>query len=160
MKSSDLELVFCLGFTTAGKRLPEVVSFPCPDLLIYKTVNEALQQQKLPDAPSGTARELAYLLGQIGQSKNTIPPDQVHGDPGTRRAEFNGTQVHSIRIPGFYSTVETVFGLPGERVSIRHDSISYVPYVEGTLMAVKKVVTMRGLVRGMNDFLGLATDLH
>jgi 4-hydroxy-tetrahydrodipicolinate reductase len=245
----DLELVSCLGFSTAGKRLPEVLNFPCPDLLIHRTVDEALQHQSFdvlidythpesvyqiitdsirnkincvigtsglsntqyeqlddearkyhvgvfgagnfsvtaalmiylsqiaakyiphweildcspdtkPDAPSGTARELAYLLGKIGRPKNTIPPDQVHGNPGTRGAEIDGTQVHSIRVPGFYSTVETVFGLPGERVSVRHDSISYAPYVEGTLMAAKKVITMKGLVRGMNDLLGLPTDPH
>jgi len=99
-----------------------------------------------PDAPSGTARELAYLLGKIRQPKSEIPPDQVHGDSSSRGVEFNGSQVHSIRVPGFYSTVETIFGLLGERVSIKHDSINYTPYVEGTLMAAKKVVTMKGLV--------------
>ena len=79
----------------------------------------------------------------------------VQGDPNSRGAKLKGTQVHSIRVPGFYSSSEAVFGLPGERISIRHDSISYAPYVEGTLLAVKKVNTMKGLVRGMGQLLGL-----
>jgi len=110
------------------------------------------------DAPSGTTRELAYLLGQIGRPVSQVPPENVHGRPDSRGAKINGSQVHSIRVPGYYSSSEAVFGLPGERLSIRHDSISYAPYVEGTLLAVQRVSAMQGLVRGMGKLLGFEAE--
>jgi hypothetical protein len=32
-----------------------------------------------------------------------------------------GTQVHSVRFPGMVLAFETIFGLPNERLTIRHD---------------------------------------
>lgn len=108
-----------------------------------------------PDAPSGTARELAFMLGKAGAPRYAVPVDQVHGLRESRGATLNGTQVHAVRVPGFYSSAEVVFGLPGERLSLRHDSISYAPYVSGTLLAARKVHTFTGLRRGMGTLLGL-----
>lgn len=107
------------------------------------------------DAPSGTVRELAFKLGQIRKPQAAIKPEDVAGLPETRGAALNGTQVHAVRLPGFYSSAEVIFGLPGERISIRHDSISYSPYVQGTLLAAAKVSGFRGLVRGLDQLLEL-----
>ncbi len=107
------------------------------------------------DAPSGTTRELAYLLSQVGRPRYAINPEDVHGLKDSRGATLNGTQVHSVRVPGFYSSSEAMFGLPGERLSIRHDSISYRPYVEGTLLTARQVHAHTGLIRGLNNILGL-----
>ncbi len=244
INSKDLELAACIGFSTAGKRLPQILPFSCPDLLIHPCVEKALEDQPFdvlidyttpssvyktivegirlhincvigtsglsdeqyadleklandhqtavfaagnfsvtaalmlhfsqiaasfvptwelvdyapdtkPDAPSGTTRELAALLGKIGQPEYHISPRDIQGHPESRGAVLNGTQVHSIRVPGFYSSSEAIFGLPGERLSLRHDSISYAPYVEGTLLAARKIGDMKGLVRGMDRLLGL-----
>lgn len=244
LKTSDLELVSCIGFSSAGKRLPEALPFQCPDLLISRSVEEACKRHSFDvlidytnpkcvfdtvknaigervscvigtsglsneqydtldilakeshvgvfaagnfsitsalmmhfsqiaakyipywelfdyapdtklDAPSGTTRELSYLLGKISSPKYAVQPEIVHGDPKSRGANLSGTQVHSIRVPGFYSSSEAIFGLPGERLSIRHDSISYAPYVEGTLLAARKVGSMKGVIRGMNNLLEL-----
>ncbi len=47
-----------------------------------------------------------------------------------------------------------LFGLPDERLSIRHDAgSSAAPYVEGTLLAVSKVVGLVGLTRGLDTLL-------
>lgn len=108
-----------------------------------------------PDAPSGTSRELAYLLGKVGRPEHGVLPKNVHGDVKSRGAEVSGTQVHSVRIPGFYFASEAIFGLPDERISIRHDSMGGAPYVEGTLLAAKEVSTMKGVVRSMGKLLGL-----
>ena len=49
---------------------------------------------------------------------------------------------------------ETVFGLPDERLTIRHDAgTGAEPYVGGTLLAVRKVMTITGLVRGLDRLL-------
>lgn len=108
-----------------------------------------------PDAPSGTARETAYLLGQVAQPKWAVSPDQVQGERAARGAALNGSQLHSVRVPGFYSSFEVIFGLPGERLTLRHDSMSYLPYVQGTLLAVRKVREFKGLTRGLGKLLDL-----
>jgi 4-hydroxy-tetrahydrodipicolinate reductase len=57
-------------------------------------------------------------------------------------------------MPGYKFSFETLFGLPDERLSIRHDAgTSALPYVSGTLLAAEKVMQTIGLVRGMDRLL-------
>lgn len=110
------------------------------------------------DAPSGTVGELAEALGEVAPSKVAVPVEQTHGEKQTRGATLYGTQVHSIRLPGFVIAFETIFGLPHERLTIRHDAgASSAPYVHGTLLAVRQVMQVTGLVRGLDRLL-LGTD--
>jgi 4-hydroxy-tetrahydrodipicolinate reductase len=112
--------------------------------------------EKKVDAPSGTAHETAYKLSQIGSSKKYVNIDGTVGDEKSRGADLDGTQVHSVRLPGYISSLEVLFGLPGERLSIRHDSAnSTLPYITGTLLAVRRIQSIKGLVRGMENLLEL-----
>jgi 4-hydroxy-tetrahydrodipicolinate reductase len=106
------------------------------------------------DAPSGTTRELAESLGEVAQNKLAVPVEQTHGDRAARGAPIAGTQVHSIRLPGIVLAFEAIFGLPNERLTIRHDAGKGAePYVNGTLLAVRRVMQTRGLVRGLDRLL-------
>ena len=106
------------------------------------------------DAPSGTTRELAEELATISQNQLSVPLENTHGPKEARGATIDGTQVHSIRLPGYVISFETIFGLPDERLSIRHDAGSGAgPYVSGTLLATQKVLEMHGLVRGLDRLL-------
>jgi 4-hydroxy-tetrahydrodipicolinate reductase len=107
-----------------------------------------------PDAPSGTTRELAEALGEVAQNKLAVPVDQTHGPREARGASIAGTQVHSIRLPGIVLAFETIFGLPNERLTIKHEAGKGAePYVNGTLLAVRRVMQMAGLVRGLDRLL-------
>ena len=109
-----------------------------------------------PDAPSGTVRELAARLGKIRAAELTVPLDATQGEPATRGARLNGSQVHSIRLPGYTISAEVIFGLPGQQLSLRHDSgSSPEPYVGGALLAIRKVGTFTGLRRGLDSVLDL-----
>jgi 4-hydroxy-tetrahydrodipicolinate reductase len=108
-----------------------------------------------PDAPSGTARELAYRLGSIGQPQSAVPVTATQGLRESRGATVNGSQLHSIRIPGFYSACQVMFGENAERMELRHESTSYKPYINGTLLAVRKVSGFTGLRRGLATLLDL-----
>ena len=111
-------------------------------------------QADKPDAPSGTARELAESLSKVRQNAVAIPVSETLGMAEARGATVAGAQVHSLRLPGFNFSFETVFGMAGERLSIRHDAGSSAdPYVSGTLLAVRKVMSVTGLVRGMDKLL-------
>jgi 4-hydroxy-tetrahydrodipicolinate reductase len=104
-----------------------------------------------PDAPSGTARELSYRLAQVKMPEPSYPVGETIGEKAARGATLNGTQMHSVRLPGFVSSVEAIFGANGERLSIRHDSMDGAePYIQGTLLAIRKVKEQIGLVRGLD----------
>jgi 4-hydroxy-tetrahydrodipicolinate reductase len=51
-------------------------------------------------------------------------------------------------------SAEILFGLPDQRLSIRHDSgNSARPYVDGALIAIRKVGDLVGLHRGLDQVL-------
>ena len=107
-----------------------------------------------PDVPSGTARELAERLSAVHRPEFDIAPKDIAGPQEARGADIDGTQVHSIRLPGFVVATETVFGLPDERLTIKFDAgNSPDPYVSGTLIATKEVKNRIGLVRGLDTLL-------
>jgi 4-hydroxy-tetrahydrodipicolinate reductase len=107
-----------------------------------------------PDAPSGTARELAEALGEVARNKLAVPVERTHGDPEARGAAIAGTQVHSVRLPGIVLAFEAIFGMSNERLTIRHDAGKGAePYVNGTLLAVRRVMQVTGLVRGLDRLL-------
>ena len=103
------------------------------------------------DAPSGTARELAFRLSEVGRPEVTHPVGQTMGEPASRGLTLNGMQVHSLRLPGYVIAVEAIFGARDERLTIRHDAGSGAePYIQGTLLAIRKVSGRVGLVRGLD----------
>jgi 4-hydroxy-tetrahydrodipicolinate reductase len=107
-----------------------------------------------PDVPSGTSRELAERLGEVRRPEVGYPIEELHGPQEARGATVGGTQVHSLRLPSFVVSTEVVFGMPDERLSIRHDAGGTPePYVAGTLLAVRKVSGLVGLVRGLDTLL-------
>ena len=71
------------------------------------------------DAPSGTAKRTAQLIGEAGGN--------VH-EP-----------IHSVRLPGLVAHQEVIFGGEGETLSIRHDSIDRHSFMPGVLVAVRGV---------------------
>ncbi len=108
------------------------------------------------DAPSGTARELATRLGQVRAPAIERPVQDTIGEPAARGVTLSGMQLHSVRVPGYLSSVEVTFGQPGERLLLRHDAIdASAPYVSGTLLAVRRVREWTGLRRGLDTLLDL-----
>lgn len=104
------------------------------------------------DAPSGTARELAYRLSMVRKPNKFVTEDELIGEKSSRGANLNEVQVHSIRLPGHVISIEAIFGLKDEKLSIRHDSgASAEPYVKGGLLAIEKVGTFKGLKRGLDS---------
>jgi 4-hydroxy-tetrahydrodipicolinate reductase len=107
-----------------------------------------------PDVPSGTARELAERLGEVRPPELGHPIEDLHGPQEARGADVAGTQVHSVRLPSFVVSTEVVFGLPDERLTIRHDAGGTPePYVAGTLIAVRRAPGLVGLTRGLDALL-------
>ena len=106
------------------------------------------------DAPSGTARELAEKLSEVGTPRLEVALEDMVGPVETRGARIGTTQVHSVRLPGYTLSTEVVFGKPGERLTIRLDAGDDASsYVEGSLLAVRSVISRVGLTRGLDTLL-------
>ena len=107
-----------------------------------------------PDVPSGTSGELAERLEEVRRPEPGYPIQELEGPQEARGATVGGTQIHSVRLPGFVVSTEIVFGLANERLVIRHDAGGTPePYVEGTLLAVRKVREVVGVIRGLDTLL-------
>lgn len=107
------------------------------------------------DAPSGTAQELAERLATVRQPVLRVSVEDVVGAREARGASVAGTQVHSLRLPGFVVSTEVVFASGGERLTLRHDAgPTPDPYVAGTLLAIRAVPGLVGLTRDLDRILG------
>jgi 4-hydroxy-tetrahydrodipicolinate reductase len=104
------------------------------------------------DVPSGTVLELTDRLSKIAESTLEVPLDGVRGPIETRGSRLNGSQVHSVRLPGYVISFEAIFGAPDQRLTLRFDSgASAQPYVAGALLAIRKVGDLIGLHRGLDS---------
>ncbi len=112
---------------------------------------------KKADTPSGTARELAEMLGAVRHAGTAKAVGEFSGVRETRGGAI-GTptpvQVHSVRMPSYVLSCEVVLGADNERLTIRHDAgASAAPYVVGTLLAARRVGSFVGLRRGLDAVL-------
>jgi 4-hydroxy-tetrahydrodipicolinate reductase len=78
-----------------------------------------LHHDRKLDAPSGTAKRTAELIGAAGGN--------VH------------QPIHSVRLPGLVAHQEVIFGGEGQTLAIRHDSIDRRSFMPGVLLAVRAV---------------------
>jgi 4-hydroxy-tetrahydrodipicolinate reductase len=104
------------------------------------------------DVPSGTARELANRLSRVREAKLEVPLQEVIGPKETRGARLQGTQIHSVRLPGYVISVDAVFGMTDQKLILRHEAgTSAEPYVNGALLAIREVGKLVGLHRGLDS---------
>jgi 4-hydroxy-tetrahydrodipicolinate reductase len=149
-RAADVGVIAAGNFSVGAALLLRFATEAARHLAAWEVIDYA--SAKKPDAPSGTARELAERLGA---SPPVVPIAEVLGAPEARGATIGGTQVHSLRLPSFTVSTEAIFAGPGERLSIRHDAgESAAPYVAGTLLAIRALPGRVGLTRGLDTLLG------
>lgn len=104
------------------------------------------------DAPSGTARELANRLSLVREAALDVPLEKINGPRESRGTRLQGTQVHSLRLPGYIISIDAIFGMPDQKLILRHESGSSAePYVGGALLAIREVSRLVGLHRGLDS---------
>jgi 4-hydroxy-tetrahydrodipicolinate reductase len=114
---------FALG-AVLMMRLAREAAAHMPRAEIVELHNEAKK-----DAPSGTAKATAEILG--GEAK-----------------------IHSVRLPGLVAHQEVLFGGDGQLLTIRHDTFSREAFVPGVLLALERVVGLPpGLTVGLDALL-------
>ena len=119
----------------------------------YADIFEAHHEAKI-DAPSGTALGLARAI--TAEKQFTHPEPEMEPLPGTRGGEYNGVSIHSTRMAGRMAHHEVVFGIAGQTLSLRHDTLSRECYMPALVLAVKEVVMRKELVVRLEEILGLS----
>jgi 4-hydroxy-tetrahydrodipicolinate reductase len=120
----------------------------------YADLIESHHEAKI-DSPSGTALSIAEA------ARSGRDTDFTYNEPETvtldevRGGLMGGVNVHSARMPGRMARHELVFGTSGQTLSIIHDTINRDCYMPGVLMAVKRVMSLTGLMIGLDQVLGL-----
>jgi 4-hydroxy-tetrahydrodipicolinate reductase len=88
-----------------------------------------LHNEAKKDAPSGTAKATAELIG---------------GSPA----------IHSVRLPGLVAHQEVIFGGEGQLLTIRHDTTGRESFADGVLLALEKLHELpTGLTVGLEELL-------
>jgi 4-hydroxy-tetrahydrodipicolinate reductase len=88
-----------------------------------------LHNEGKKDAPSGTAKATAELIG---------------GSPA----------IHSVRLPGLVAHQEVIFGGEGQLLTIRHDTTGRESFADGVLLALEKLPELpTGLTVGLETLI-------
>jgi len=109
------------------------------------------------DAPSGTARRTAEVVAAARAEAGAGPmPDATSTAlDGARGADVAGIRVHGLRIRGMVAHQEVILGMPGETLTIRHDSLDRASFMPGVLLGLRRIASMPGLTIGLDELLDL-----
>ncbi|HEV2088020.1 MAG TPA: 4-hydroxy-tetrahydrodipicolinate reductase [Cryptosporangiaceae bacterium] len=104
------------------------------------------------DAPSGTARHTAEIIGRARAEAGlaAMPDATEQAMDGARGATVDGVPVHAVRARGLVAHQEVLFGTAGETLTIRHDSYDRTSFMPGVLLAVRAVLNRPGLTVGLD----------
>lgn len=106
------------------------------------------------DSPSGTAKATAQQIAEARDLAGlpAFAPSSPGGKP--RGEAVDGVTIHSVRGEGMVAHQEVVFGKPGERLTIRHDSFDRSSFMPGVLLAVREVGRRPGFTFGLAPLIG------
>ena len=138
---------FALGAVILKRLVEQIASY-----FDYVDIVEAHHEAKI-DAPSGFALALAWSIGDQKQFSRNCPEQENLAN--TRGGEYNGVNIHSIRMPGRNSHHEVIMGAAGQTLSLRHDTLGRDCYMPGVISSIQAVVKRPGLVVGLEHILGL-----
>ena len=109
------------------------------------------------DAPSGTAIHTAQGIADARRAAGLgAQPDATDQSlPGARGADVDGVPVHAVRMTGMVAHEEVIFGSRGQSLTIRQDSYDRTSFIPGVLLGVREAQQHKGLVIGLDTYLGL-----
>lgn len=150
--SKQVGVIACGNFAMSAVLLKRFATEAARFLSHWEIIDYASATK--PDSPSGMSRELAHTLSLIRKPEIAYPVEKTVGLKESRGAMLAGSQIHSVRLPGYVIGVEIIFGEPDERLTLRYDAGSGPqPYIRGTLLAIRKVRENVGLVRGLDKIM-------
>ena len=120
----------------------------------YADLTEVHHEAKA-DSPSGTALAIARAAAKGKGGRFTAPATEGEKQAVARGGHLDGVSIHSGRMQGRVAHHQLVFGVSGQTLTLRHDSISRESFMPGVLMAIHESVKSRGLTVGLDKMMGL-----
>lgn len=124
----------------------------------YAEIVESLSKGEA-SRPSLDALETANSISGLGRIFNAdesnvdnfweMPSVSAESGPGEGVVVGDGVRVHSLRSQGKLSTLEMLFSGPHDTYTIKAESLSYDAFAPGVLLAIRKVVGLKGFVYGI-----------
>jgi 4-hydroxy-tetrahydrodipicolinate reductase len=136
LRANDTGGIYAPNFSLGAAVLLRLCEVAAPHFADIEIIE--YHHAKKRDKPSGTAKMTADVLRIARQDASGQAPE---------------IPVHSVRMNGFVAHQDVLFGAPGERLSIRHDTMSRASFMPGVLLAIARVGQVRGLVRGITQLL-------
>ncbi|WP_368651941.1 4-hydroxy-tetrahydrodipicolinate reductase [Ornithinibacillus sp. 4-3] len=115
---------------------------------------EKHHDQKM-DAPSGTGVKTAQLIQENRESKKQGHPNEIETVSGSRGGDMDGIRIHSVRLPGLVAHQEVIFGGAGQTLSIKHDSLNRLSFMDGIHYSVLQVMKLDQLIYGLENLIEL-----
>lgn len=112
-----------------------------------------LHHDRKRDAPSGTALYTAEMIRSVWEQPPERKVEEKELLKGARGGNADGVVIHSVRLSGLVAHQEVLLGLPGQILTIRHDSIDRRSFMPGVLLALRKVRDIRGVEIGLEKVL-------
>ncbi len=112
---------------------------------------EAHHPQKA-EAPSGTAVKTADLIARA-RKEAPSPRNCEEIIPGALGALHHDVPIHSLRLSGTLAEQAVMFGQTGETLTLTHRTIDRVSFMPGVRLACQRVLTLDGLVYGLEKLL-------
>lgn len=154
-KSSGVPIFIAPNFAI-GAVLMMRFAAECAKVFEAAEIIEYHHDQKL-DAPSGTAFKTALMMREArGEDFHRVGGDTIEegsAAEGARGGTMGGIPIHSVRLAGYLAHQEVIFGMAGQTLTIRHDTITRECYMPGVLRAVKAVRGLSGLTYGLEKIL-------
>ncbi|MGI5879782.1 MAG: 4-hydroxy-tetrahydrodipicolinate reductase [Syntrophomonadaceae bacterium] len=138
---------FAIGAVLMMKFAAEAARY-LPDVEIIE-----LHHDRKIDSPSGTAIKTAEMISHNRPPRPPANFSDYEKVAGCRGGDVEQIRIHSVRLPGFVAHQEVIFGGMGQSLTIRHDSFDRVGFMPGVVMVIKKMMSIKGLVYGMENFL-------
>jgi 4-hydroxy-tetrahydrodipicolinate reductase len=105
------------------------------------------------ETPSGTAVRTADLITKARLTEANPLKKYKEIIPQARGANYQEIAIHSVRLPGLVAHETIMFGGRGETLTLRHDSMHRESFMPGIKLACKKVLELKELAYGLEQFL-------
>jgi len=129
---TELGAVFVPNFSIGAVMMMRLAEIAAPHFPSVEIIEMHHDQKK--DKPSGTARLTAQRIEAVAPGLAPVP-------------------IESVRLRGLVAHHSVLFGATAQTLEIRHDSLSRESFVEGILLAIRRVRHRPGLTIGLDPLL-------
>lgn len=135
-------------FDTAGRDIPVILAYNTSRMMnvLFNAVRQVAARigaradidlidthdNKKPDAPSGTAKEIADIISEELEHQNR---EFTYGNKGMEPRKENTIAFHSIRSGGYPGAVKVIFGFEDEHMELSGMTYNMNTYAQGMIDA-------------------------